>query len=81
MKATVSQRLTPPWSWRMRPGALGLLALLALNGQLLGEDDFTVNIRDTYVSQGDSESLIGRINVSFLSVLDSVFTLAPGANA
>lgn len=76
-----SQRLTPAWSCRIRLGTLGLLASLALNGQLLGEGVFTVNIRDTYVSQGDSESLIGRISVSLLSVLDTVFTLAPGENA
>lgn len=81
MKATVSQRLTPPWSCRIRSGTLGLLALLALNGQLLGEGVFTVNIRDTYVSQGDSEALIGGIDVSLLSVLDAVFTLASGENA
>lgn len=56
----------------------GLLVLLALNVRLVGESIFTVNILDTYGSQGESESLIGRINVSFLSILDIVFTLAPG---
>ena len=50
-------------------------------GNCSGKAFFTVNIRDTYVSQGDSEALIGGINVSLLSVLDTVFTLAPGENA
>lgn len=35
MKTTeTSQRLTPPWSCRIRSGTLGLLVSLVLNGQL-----------------------------------------------